>query len=493
MLNALVNLVRNTLTNKDGFMIFLLWNHLWVAGLISLQTGTSFWSVVSIGLVITLIVSPLYFVKKESIFIRYLVVIGLVFYALSFNHVTNYAEVSYLVFMSLGLLAAYLDWKLIVTTGTLYLAGYGFGFATGMIDLFDGDDQVVNLVLELIAIILMCIGLIYLCLSGQATLKQAVSARRDAEEKQRQLGILLEEVTLVTETLDETSRHVNDNADVTRRNTDDMMSAFREVASGMESQANSTCKIEEEIQSIDGEIAAVNEQSLAMMNEAEKNNRRLTTGIEMMQELSSQMEHIVETVRVASATIYQLNERAEKVENIVSAINQIATQTNLLALNAAIESARAGEHGKGFAVVADEVRKLAEQSASATHEIATILESLRAESQNAVKQMQQGESSVFKGQEIAKNTAQSMEKIKTGMESFMQAVEAVRTSMDKVKRRSGEVADEMSNITSITEESVASLEEVFATAESQREKITQIAEEIRQLSDLSTKLRKTLK
>ncbi|MGD8191828.1 methyl-accepting chemotaxis protein [Brevibacillus ginsengisoli] len=493
MLNGLLNLVRNTLTNKDGFMIFVLWNHLWISVLVWLHSGVSYWSIVSFGLLVTLIVSPWYFIKNDSIALRYFVAIGLVYYTLAFNHVTEYAEVSFLVFMSLGILAAYLDWKLIVTTGALYLGAYFLGYNWGLIDLFDGSSTLADVLLGAGAIIFMCVGLVYLCLSGQATLRQAHNARLDAEEKQKQLAIVLDEVTHVTETLDETSRHVNDNADATRRNTDDMMSAFKEVASGMESQANSTCKIEEEIQSIDSEIKVVNEQSFTMKEEAEKNNRRLSTGIEMMEELSNQMNHIVDTVRVASATIYQLNERTEKVESIVSAINQIATQTNLLALNAAIESARAGEHGKGFAVVADEVRKLAEQSASATQEIATILESLRLESQNAVKQMQQGESSVFKGQEIANNTAQSMEKVKTGMESFMQAVEYVRTSMDKVKRRSSEVTDEMSNITSITEESVASLEEVFATAESQREKITQIAEQIHHLNNLSTTLRKTLK
>ncbi len=489
----IIDLVRNTLTDKDGFMIFILWNHLWIGALISLQTGTSFWYVVSLGLVVTLIVSPFYFIRKDSILIRYLVALGLLFFSITFNHYTDYSETSYQAFISLGLLAAYLDWKLVSFGGTFFGLSYIVGYATGWYDIFNGGNTLGDLILHIISISLMCAFMIYLCLAGQASLKQAESARNEAEEKGRQLAALLEEVTRVTETLDQTSKQVNHNAEVTKRNTDDMMSAFREVATGMESQANSTVKIEEEITSIDHEIASVNAQSMAMKEEAERNNRRLTSGIEMMRELSSQMDHIVETVRVASETIYQLNERAEKVETIVGAINQIATQTNLLALNAAIESARAGEHGRGFAVVADEVRKLAEQSAQATQEITDILESLRQESQNAVKQIREGEASVIKGQEIATNTAGSMEKVKAGMATFMEAVEAVRASMDKVKRRSGEVAEEMSNITSITEESVASLEELFATAESQREKVSEIADEIRHLNDLSSTLRKTLR
>ncbi|WP_339166826.1 methyl-accepting chemotaxis protein [Brevibacillus sp. FSL L8-0520] len=484
-------LVRNTLTNKEGFMIFILWNHLWVAGWIACQMDVNFWKVTSAGLLATLIVSPLYFIRKDSYLIRYLVGIGLLYYSIAFDHYTPFQEISFLAFIVLGFLAAYLDWKLIVSAGAMQVAATLIGFYTGSYQLFDGHFSEVNLLLRIVAFVLMIAGLTYLCLAGQASLAKADSARREAEDKEQRLEELLRNIKMVTEQVERTSVHVHEHAETTRRNTDEMMVAFKEVATGMESQANSTVKIEEEVQSIDQEIVTVNEQAAVMKAEADQNSRRLAGSISMMSELSEQMEQIVQAVNVASSTIRELNKQANKVEEIVQTINQIATQTNLLALNAAIESARAGEHGRGFAVVADEVRKLAEQSATATQEITEILQSLHQESENAVKHMSTGEVSVAKGQELAVETVASIETVRTGMEAFLEAVEHVRTSMDRVKMRSGEVAAEMSTITAVTEESVANLEELFATAENQHQKVREITEELGELNALSTKLQQS--
>ena len=92
----------------------------------------------------------------------------------------------------------------------------------------------------------------------------------------------------------------------------------------------------------------------------------------------------VDETRGASAQIAGLAEAAQKIGDVIQLINDIAAQTNLLALNATIEAARAGEAGKGFAVVASEFKSLAVQTAQATEDISSLIDTVQKATGGAV-------------------------------------------------------------------------------------------------------------
>lgn len=108
-------------------------------------------------------------------------------------------------------------------------------------------------------------------------------------------------------------------------------------------------------------------------------------------EISKQITHSVAAVKQtvseverAETTSGLLAEANTKIGAIIQLIQNIASQINLLALNATIESARAGEAGKGFAVVANEVKNLANQTSTATEEIAQQIEQIQTVSQQVI-------------------------------------------------------------------------------------------------------------
>jgi methyl-accepting chemotaxis protein len=146
----------------------------------------------------------------------------------------------------------------------------------------------------------------------------------------------------------------------------DAQSMF-DLASGTQSQAAASLAMNESNQSSFHAVASASEQLSASIGEigAQTERARVTT------------QSAVAAAESSSVRVNGLVADAEKIGEVITLIEDIASQTNLLALNATIEAARAGEAGKGFAVVASEVKSLANQTQRATDDIRNQIERVR--------------------------------------------------------------------------------------------------------------------
>lgn len=103
-----------------------------------------------------------------------------------------------------------------------------------------------------------------------------------------------------------------------------------------------------------------------------------------IQQTKTAIDEAATWAKTAGATSHGFSTMAQTVANVASTIERIARQTHFLAINAAIEAARSGEAGREFAVIAKEVKQLAQQTAEATHEIASRMFEVRKQTSEIV-------------------------------------------------------------------------------------------------------------
>jgi methyl-accepting chemotaxis protein len=216
---------------------------------------------------------------------------------------------------------------------------------------------------------------------------------------------------------------------------------------------------------------AVHEEAHSTSSGAAKSSQDLTAVAAAVEQLNSSVGEIsrqlaeatdvahqaVQRADSSHATMQGLSEATARIGDVVHLISNIAGQTNLLALNATIEAARAGEAGKGFAVVAGEVKALAAQTAKATAEIGTQIETVRTATGDAVTAMTEIGAIIGKINEVSAAIAAAVEQQSA-------TTREIAASVQEVSGATAATAQAMGHVVAVAEDAGAASRDVLAGA-----------------------------
>jgi methyl-accepting chemotaxis protein len=208
------------------------------------------------------------------------------------------------------------------------------------------------------------------------------------------------------------------------RKMDEAIGAFDNVITDVVTSVSSAAtQLQTTAQSLAASASQTSQQAGAVAAASEEMSQNVQTVASATEELSASITEIssqvtesnriiggaVEEAESTNAKVAALAGAAQKIGDVVTLINDIASQTNLLALNATIEAARAGEAGKGFAVVASEVKNLAMQTARATEEIGGQVRAIQESTEGSAAAIHAIGETINRVSEIATSIASAVE------------------------------------------------------------------------------------
>ncbi|OUS11860.1 hypothetical protein A9Q97_06870 [Rhodospirillales bacterium 47_12_T64] len=141
----------------------------------------------------------------------------------------------------------------------------------------------------------------------------------------------------------------------------------------------------------------------------------------------------------ASETVTQLRSSSDSISKINEMITTITNQTKILAMNATIEAARAGEAGRGFGVVASEVKALAEETASATDQVAAMIKELQVHAQATTDTMESIDV-------VMQQVGETQNKISDSINEQDRAAGAIAQNIESMAQGSRQIVDLVNDV-----------------------------------------------
>jgi twitching motility protein PilJ len=291
-------------------------------------------------------------------------------------------------------------------------------------------------------------------------------------------GAIADSVNFAVEALRSLVTTINDTAMHVSTSAQETQATAMHLAEAAEHQAQQITSASAAINEIAVSIDEVSKNSAESADVAQRSVQIASKGAGIVRQTIQGMDSIRDQIQETSKRIKRLGESSQEIGSIVELINDIAEQTNILALNAAIQAASAGEAGRGFAVVADEVQRLAERASGATRRIETLVQTIQADTNEAVTSMEQTTAEVVSGARLAEDAG---------------------LALGEIEKVSNDLADLIQNISEAARQQSAAATNISATMNVIQEITTQTsvgasqtAESIGNLAQLAADLRRSV-
>ena len=399
-----------------------------------------------------------YLRQNDTVFVRYISGIGflMLYTYVMFTTSTDLAFCYAIVIFSI--LIVYVDIKFSIMFGScVFLINIIVLVKKALTTGLHGV-QVTNAEISLACLILTCLFVILAIKKvGQINQANIDKAKEERSQTEELLQIVLKVAESITTNIGEATEEtkvLNGAISSTQRAMEQLTRGTNEAAQAIMEQQRSTGEIEEYMQAVEESTDSIVEE----LGSAEDN---LDESNEVMQRLLEQVKISESSSTLVAEEMNGLKNNADKMQDIMGLISNVANQTGLLALNASIEAARAGEAGKGFAVVASEISSLAAQTNAATGDINKLIESITkaiVEVNEAINALL--ESNRFQNEYVGQ-TADSFEKIRQSTQGIFKQATHLKETVAAVSDANKNVVESIQNVSAVTQEVTAGANETL--------------------------------